>query len=334
LGILYNGLGQYEKAAEVLREAMRVGGGAIVQPYGNLAVAYLGLNRFAEARALLEQSIAKFDAPQDRRELYRLAWIEGDTAAMERQAEWFRGKPQEYWIVGLQATTAALGGQLQTSRELNRRAVEMARRAGLSEQAASVLAAQALREALVGHFPLTREAAARSLDLARDWDNVPVVAVALALAGSAGPAQALLEEVTKRYPQDTLLKNVSVPSVQAAAEISRGNARRAVELLESAAAYELGGPCCVLYLRGQAYLRAGGGKEAAAAFQKILDHRGVFARMIEYPLAHLGLARSQALAGNTAEARKAYQDFLALWKDADPDIPILKEAEAEYARLK
>jgi predicted Zn-dependent protease len=188
-----------------------------------------------------------------------------------------------------------------------------------------------VQEALVGHLPAARETAAKSL--ARSRTTVPLVALALALAGSAGPAQALMEELAKRYPQDTLLKTVSTPSVLAAAEISRGNPRRAVELLDSATTYELGSNY-VLYLRGQAYLRAGGGKEAAAAFQKILDHRGVFARMIEYPLAHLGLARSQALAGNTAEARKAYQDFLALWKDADPDIPILKEAEAEYARLK
>jgi predicted Zn-dependent protease len=206
----------------------------------------------------------------------------------------------------------------------------MAKGAGRSVQAVPYSGRRAVQEALVGHLPAARETAAKSL--ARSRTTVPLVALALALAGSAGPAQALMEELAKRYPQDTLLKTVSTPSVLAAAEISRGNPRRAVELLDSATTYELGSNY-VLYLRGQAYLRAGAGKEAAAAFRKILDHRGIFTG-ITYPLAYLGLGRAQALAGNTAEAREAYQDFLALWKDADHDIPILKEAKQEYAKLR
>ena len=237
-------------------------------------------------------------------------------------------------MVASQATEVAFGGQFQKSRELRRRAVEMAKRTGLTERPSLYFGTQALQEAQVGYLSAARETAGKSLDVARDLNNVPRVALALALAGSTGPAQALMEGLTKRYSQDTLLKEVEVPSVQAAAETSRGNARRAVELLESASAYELSsGSYYVLPLRGQAYLRAGAGKEAAAAYQKILDHRGLFVG-IEYSLAHLGLGRAQALAGNTAEARKAYQDFLALWKDADPDIPILKEAQQEYAKLK
>lgn len=169
--------------------------------------------------------------------------------------------------------------------------------------------------------------------LERNRGNIVLAALTLAEAGSAEPAQTLLQELTKRYPQSTLDKNVHVPLVQAVTEISRGGGRRAVELLESAIPYELAGNQA-LYFRGQAYLRAGAGQEAAAAFRKILDHRGVFLESLVYPLAHLGLGRAQALAGNTAEARKAYQDFLALWKDADPDVPILKEAKQEYAKLK
>jgi tetratricopeptide (TPR) repeat protein len=332
-GLACNTLGQYEQAVELFREAMRLSGGANANPYSNLAASYRVLNRFTEAQALTEQWVKKFDAPESHIGLYRLAWIAGDTAGMQRQVDWFSGKPEELTIVALQAKVAASGGQFRKSRELWRRAVQMAKRAGVRQQQANFLSQEASQEALAGHFPEAREMAAESIELERNRGNIVLAALTLAEAGSAGPAQTLLQELTKRYPQSTLDKNVFVPSVQAVTEISRGDWRRAVELLESATPYELAANQA-LYVRGQAYLRGGAGQEAAAAFRKILDHRGVFLESLVYPLAHLGLGRAQALAGNTAEARKAYQDFLALWKDADPDVPILKEAKQEYAKLK
>jgi TolA-binding protein len=255
---------------------------------------------------------------------------------MEQQAKWFRGKTSEHSIVQAQANTAAAGGQFQKSRELRNRAFDLARRAGLNETAASSLANQALLEAVAENFSAAREKAVRAVQTARTRNVVHPAALAMVLSGSTAPAQALMDEFTNRYPSDTALKNVSVPSVQAVKEMTSGNARTAAELLESASGYDLGtcrGCGFVLYLRGQAYLKAGAGQEAAAAFQKVLDHRGAF-NGIQRPLSNLGLGRAQALLGNAAEARKSYDDFFALWKNADPDIPILKKARAEYAKLR
>ncbi|MBZ5585654.1 MAG: tetratricopeptide repeat protein, partial [Acidobacteriia bacterium] len=213
------------------------------------------------------------------------------------------------------------------------RAIEMAGRAGLNEIQAFYLAGQAEEEALVGYLPAAGQAAARSLKLTRGRSTGPAAARALAVAGSPAPAHALAEELAKRYPEDTLLKNAEIPTVEAAVEIDRGNPRRAVELLESAV-YEFGSAACpAVYLRGVAQLRAGAANEAVVAFQKVIDHRGIFTN-VTFPLAYLGLGRAQALGGKTAEARQAYQEFFALWENADPGVPVLKEARREFARLK
>jgi predicted Zn-dependent protease len=292
------------------------------------------LNRYAEAKAMFDQAVAKFDTEYGHAGLYRLAWIEGDTAGMERQVAWYRAQRSEFLTAP--ALVAAFGGQVQRSRDLRRRAVELAKRGGGTEQPANLLSFEAVFEAQIGNLPRARESATAALGLARSRQALFRAALVEALAGSSGPAKVLLDELIKRYPLDTLVNDVAVPVAQAALEISRGNPRRAVELLEPAAPYELGwGIGCehVLQFRGQAHLKAGSGKEAAAAFQKILDHRGAFVAAPHYSLAWLGLGRAQALAANTAAARKAYQDFLAAWKDADPGVPILKQARQEYARL-
>ena len=171
------------------------------------------------------------------------------------------------------------------------------------------------------------------MGLARSRSILPSAALALGLAGEVGQAQKLIDELGRRFPSDTLMNAVWLPTARAAVEVRHGNPGRAIELLRAAAPYEMGNLGAV-YARGQAYLAARAGAEAAAEFQKILDHQGAATVGSVYPLAHLGLGRAWALAGDSARSRKAYQDFLAIWKDADPDIPILQEARQEYAKLR
>ncbi|MBZ5543020.1 MAG: hypothetical protein LAO07_04990, partial [Acidobacteriia bacterium] len=215
----------------------------------------------------------------------------------------------------------------------------LAQQYNMKENVAMIRTYYAQVEAEFGNVSQARQDAAAALNMARSGPVMENAALAFALAGDAAQAQPLLSEVEKRYPADTLIKAVWLPTARAAIEFGRDNPAKAIELLQSATQYELGGgPGGVAflpnYIRGEAYLRARQGKEAATEFQKILDHRGVDALSPLYPLAQLGLARAAALSGDTATSRKAYQDFLALWRDADPDIPIYREARAEYAKLK
>ena len=197
------------------------------------------------------------------------------------------------------------------------------------------MAVEAVTEAAVGNSRLARERAAAARALAPRGMFAQVLAGdALAISGQADQALALADDLGKRFPQNTMVNAVAVPTIRASVELERGDATAAIELLQSAKPYQYGEGMLSLYIRGQAHLRAGAGGEAAAEFQKILDHRGAaWFWPVVYPLAQLGLARANALAGDLARSRKAYQDFFALWKDADPDIPILQEAKAEYAKL-
>ncbi len=341
LALLYNNIGQYQKALDEANEAVRLNPD---QPThrANLGRAYRSLNRLAEAKATFEQAIArKRDTVSTHAGLYFIAFVEGDTAGMQRQAEWARGKPGEHTMLSTQAQAAAFQGKLRESRDLRRRAVEVALQRNLKESAANITAAGALNEASFANSRQAREEAQAALAIARGFQALTNAATAFALAGVAGRAQAIADELHKRFPTDTLVNAVDVPIIRATMELQRGKADKAIELLRAAGPYELGiaglgagGGLGAIYIRGQAYLGAKAGKEAAAEFQKILDHRGVAPVSPLYPLAQLGLARASALAGDVAKARKSYQDFLALWKDADPDIPVLREAQAEYARLK
>ena len=197
------------------------------------------------------------------------------------------------------------------------------------------VAVEALTEAERGYSRLARERAAAALALApRSTSAGTLAGEALAISGQSDQALGLAADVSKRFPQNTLLNSVLVPLVRATVEVERGNAQAAIELLESARPYEYGEGFASLYVRGKAHLRAGKGIEAATDFKRLLDHRGsCWFWPVVYPLGHLGLARAHALAGDLAQSRKAYQDFFALWKDADPDIPILQQAKAEYAKL-
>lgn len=226
------------------------------------------------------------------------------------------------------------------AREFSRRAVDSAVRADSKEAAASWRANAALREAELGNTALARQDVATALALSSGRDVKVVAALTLARVGEASRAKALAEELEKAYPTSTLLKAYWLSTISAAIEISKGNSSQAIVDLEAAGPYELGSAETAIsnlypvYVRGQAYLLAHNGAAAAAEFQKLLDHRGIVSNFVIGALAHLQIGRAYAMAGDTAKAKAAYQDFFTLWKDADPDIPILKQAKAEYAKLR
>ncbi len=335
LGLMHWSTGDWEKALSEHQEAVRLEPrGAIL--YGNVVLAYLFLGRFDEAKAVAEKAFGqKLDFPAIHWALLWAAYLQADRAEAEKHIQWLSGKPLEDRSLSSQAVNAAALGQTRKARELAQRAAEMARRQNLPERAAQFQGQEALGEALVGNCEVARtKARAAILPVqapALFFSDTPP-ALPLALCGDPATVQKAADETSKRYPVHTLWNAVFLPSMRAAVELSRSEPDKAVELLQSATPYERAYPSAV-YLRGLAYLRARKGAEAAVEFQKILDHKGANWGPY-YPLSYVGLGRAQVLAGDTARARKAYQDFFALWKDADPDIPILREAKAEYARLK
>ncbi len=333
----YTFTGEYEKAIELEREAMRLAPRQ-PRPYVVLGRAYMCLNRFAEAKAILEQALAQqLDSPYLWTSRFEMGFIEGDTEAMRSAVEWAKGKPEESALSFRQAQAAAYTGNLRKSEELTRHAVEVAKRYNLQELASLEEATEALTEAEFDNFRQAREAGAAALSMTRSRYPAAIIAQALAISGETTQSQRLIDDLAKRFPSATVLNCVFLPAARAGIELQRGNPARAIELLRSATPYELGshysefGP---IYVRGMAYLRARKGEEAAAEFRNVLDHRGIAPLSPLYALAHLGLARAWALAGEASKSRTAYQDFLALWKDADPDIPVLNQAKLEYAKLR
>ena len=329
-------IGQYQRAAEEAQEAIRLNPNTS-STYENLSEAFLFLNRLDEAKAVIEQAVAlKHDTSLDHVNLYRIAFIRGDTVAMQQQVDWASGKPTEHELVEAQGQAAISSGQLRKAKELSNRAVELAQRRDFKEVAASYASASVLREAVVGNCQRAKQGAANAVSFARSRISMSYAALALASCGEAGQAQSLIDELAKRFPKDSFVNGTWLPAIRAVLEINRNNPALAIQLLQAAARYEMGGDARLwpAYIRGLAYLRQRSGAEATSEFQKIIDHRGLVAISPLYPLAHLGLARSAVLAGDTAKARKAYQDFFALWRDADQDIPILIEAKKEYEELK
>jgi DNA-binding winged helix-turn-helix (wHTH) protein/tetratricopeptide (TPR) repeat protein len=342
LADIYVTLGQYDKSLAQYRECLRLdpaSGGR----YDNLVVVYLQLNRLQEARATAAEAQAKnLDSPFLRFILYQLAFLQNDAAGMAQQVAWAAGKPGvEDVLLNGEADTAAYSGRLAKARELSRRAVASAERAEERETAAGYQADAALREALFGNRAEARQRAAAALGLSTGRDVQYGAALAVALAGDAAKSQALAEDLVKQFPENTVVQFNYLPTLRAQLALAHNDSSKACETLQSAAPYELGSPgsgtfaaaLYPVYVRGEAYLAGHHGSEAAAQFQKILEHRGVVVNEPIGALAHLGLARACALQGDTAKARAAYQDFLTLWKDADPDVPILKQARAEYAKL-
>jgi len=344
LAYRFNAVGRYEQAVEEAREAIRLNP-IPWNGYYHLATAFRSLNRFDEAKEIYEQALAqKVDYAGYHPSLYSIAFVRGDTAAMQQQLDWARGKPNEYVALSWQANTAAYLGQLRRARELNQRGVDVQLSRSLKEAAAITMSTNALRAAVTGNCQQAREDIARASALPRtnlleigvlgNVSSFVGIGTALALCGEPGQAQSLADEYAKQYPKDTLVNAVWLPAIRAAIEIRRNNPAQAIQFLQSASRYDRVGVYWPEYLRGQAYLAQGAGAEAAAEYQKILDRRGLAPTSVLYPLAHLGLARAAVLNLDTSKARKAYQDFFALWKDADADLPVLIEAKKEYAKLK
>lgn len=339
-------LGQYDRALEEARANLRLAP-AIGIGYAGLVDSYLALNRLEEVRATAEEAQAKnLDSPYLRYDLYQLAFLQNDAAGMAQQLAWSAGKPgAEDLLLAMEAETAAYSGRLGKARDLSRRAIASAERVEEKETAAHYEADAALREALFGNAAEARERAAEALRLSPDPDVQYGAALALAINARAAQErtqiETLADDLARRFPEDTMVQFNYLPTVRAQFALNRSDPSRAIEALQAAAPYELGSPGAIafspalypVYFRGEAYLAAHQGSEAAAEFQKILDHRGVVLNEPIGALAHLQLGRAFALSGDKTKAKTAYQDFLTLWKDADTDIPILKQARTEYARL-
>jgi tetratricopeptide (TPR) repeat protein len=337
LGNIYITLGDYDKVLAQAQAAMKLDPGSGTY-YGDLVAAYATVNRLDEARATAQEAQAhNLDTPQIHLDLYSIDFLQHDAAGMESEAAGLMGKPGfEDEILGLESDTAAYGGQFAKARELTRRASDSAQRADEKEMAAWYEAHAAVREALVGNMSQAKQQAQAALALSTGRYVEAESAIALGLAGDAPQATRLAADLAKRFPEDTIVQFEHLPMIHAAAALQSGSANKALEALVLAAPYELGWTGLNLYpvyLRGEAYLAARQGSAAAAEFQKILDHASVVQNWLIGALAHLGLARAYALSGDTVKAKSAYQDFLGLWKDGDRDIPILKQAKAEYAKL-
>ncbi|HXZ42305.1 MAG TPA: protein kinase [Terriglobales bacterium] len=353
LGNVYSEEGQYGKAAEEYRESLRLAPDS-GSSHGNLVNALLALQRFDEARQIIQQAQArKLDRLSLRNALYALAFVRGDSSTLAEQQQWFAGKPEENFGLSLASDTEAYAGHFGKARELTKRSVDSAIRADSKENGAIWLENAALREAALDNVTDAKQEAAEGLKLVPTSQAVAVeAALAYAMAGDAAQAESLAQDLNKRYPLDTQMQSLWRPAIQAQLALNRKDAATAINSLQPALPpLEYGMIFFVVnlsclyptYIRGEAYLAAGQGKEAAAEFQKIIDHSGIVWNCWTGALAHLGVARANALHAKTSQgadadaarvrALAAYQDFLTLWKDADPDIPILKQAKAEYAKL-
>jgi tetratricopeptide (TPR) repeat protein len=338
-------MGRYEGVISEAREAIRLKPDSPVS-YVFLMDGYMALNRFDEAnstyRQALERKLYHHYYPAS---LYRLAFLQNDAAGMRQHLTLSAGQPGvEDTLFAYQADTTAYYGQLREADELTSRAMESVERADEKEISAGFSATSGLREALFGNAGEARRLASFAVARSSGVDVQYASALALAYAGDTGRARRLTKELNERFTEATTVQFNYLPTVSAKLALNRGNPSQALEILRAALPYELGqttfsgeyawNGLYPVFVRGEAYLAARQGSEAAAEFQKILDHRGIVWDSPIGALAHLGLARAYAMQGDTTKAKAAYQDFLALWKDADPDIPILIAAKAEYANLK
>ena len=341
LGFNYASLGQYEKALhEYLQDLRLVPEDAI--GYGNLVSCYLALGRLDQAKVAFEQASArKLDGPDLRLPRYYLAFLEGDRRAMDEQVAWAVAKAHDEGpLLSAQADTEAYYGHRDRARDLSKRAVKADSRDDSTDTGGIWRLNAVLRELEFGDPSQAQEAALTALASNPGHNVTLLAALLLARGGDLEKTRKLIDSLEREYPQDTLTQGYWLPAIRGALELARGNAGRGIKFLQPASAYEAGAPPQYLvatmypvYIRGQLYLKAGQAQQAAAEFQKILDHRGV---VLNYPLgalAHVQLARARAMSGDLPAARKAYQDFLGLWKDADADVPVLKRVKAEYARL-
>jgi serine/threonine protein kinase/tetratricopeptide (TPR) repeat protein len=343
-GFIYPVLGRYEKAAEEGRKAIELAPDTYTG-YFLLGYDFVYLDRRAEAEDVLRRaSERKMEAPFLSLLRFDLDFLKGDSAGMQREVAAAQDKPgAEDWISDRQAFALAYTGHLQEARRWSQRASDLARQAGHRERAALFGTRAALWQAFFGNAALAQRTAKDALELAKNREVKYGAALVLAMSGDASQAQFLANDLERDFPEDTSVRYNYLPAVYATLALDHGDPSKAIKLLQVAIPYELSSPRSAtfayfgalypVYVRGQAYLAARQGAEAAREFQKIVDHRGIVIGDAFGVLARLGMARAYAMQGDTANARKNYQDFLTLWKDADSGIPILKKAKLESAKL-
>jgi len=339
--------GNYEKSIDEAGIAIGLDPDVSIT-HSNLALSYVASGRIDEAEGVLRRaSERKLEIPDFAIQRYAIAFLKRDLAGMDREAAQVRGKPgAEDWMSNAESFVLAYSGRLEEARKMSRRAVDLAQAEERRETEAYYEADAALREALFGNASIARQRAIAALGLSNGRDVEYAAAFALAASGDPSRPQSLANDLSKRFPEDTKVRFTYAPTLRALLALNHGEPSEAVELLQTAIPYEDGiqssggseqllgaGNLYPAYVRGQAYLAARQGREAAVEFQKILDHRGIVVSDPIGALAHLQLGRAYVLAGEKDKARAAYKDLLTLWKDADRDIPILKQAQAEYAKL-
>jgi serine/threonine protein kinase len=341
LNVVSSRQGDYGRALTAAQKAVQLNSGSALN-YGNLVNTYLNINRLDEAKATAAEGLAhNLDAPIIHQTLYMVDFLQHDTGAMEREAAGQTGKSgSEDLMLYFRSDTAAYSGEFAKARELTRRAADSALRSDEKETAAGYKAEAAVREALIGNNATGKEQAQAALALTNSKDVEAMSAIALSAAGDSAQAERLAIDLGKRFPEGASVRFEYLPMIRATLALRSGDAGKALEALMATTPYEMGAINFLnfnlypVYLRGEAYLALNQGGAASAEFQKILDHPGVVLNEPIGALSHLGLGRAYALAGDSSKARTAYQDFFALWKSADPDIPILEQAKAEYAKLK
>jgi tetratricopeptide (TPR) repeat protein len=342
LASTYSQLGEYDKALAAIQRSVKLDPDSAIG-LGSLIGGYLIANRFDEAKALTQEALTKHpDVSGFHRVFYILAFLEHDAARMDREADLVMNKPGDVnGMLYLESEAAAYGGQMSRARELVDRVKENLQHQERKDAAGGFLAEAALREALVGNLAIARRQAKDALQLTDNQYAHATAAVTLGLAGDTPKATEIADALARRFPEATSMQFHYLPMIRAAIATRSGSGAKATGALAAGAANETGSPQYMTYLRlypvylhGLACLSARQPEPAAAEFQKIIDHPGLVLTELIGPLAHLGLGRAYAMTGDSAKAKAAYQDFLALWKDADPDVPILKQAKAEYAKLK
>ncbi|MBV9885002.1 MAG: hypothetical protein JO119_00490, partial [Acidobacteria bacterium] len=338
LTVLYNKLGDLNKSLATIRESMKLVADGV--NYANLVHAYAALDQFDEAKASIKEAESRnIDAPYSNLDSYYIALIEKNPSAMESSLDKFSKIPgYEDQAFGIRANTAAYQGQMKSSAEFARRGADLALHADAKDRAGQIQAFHALFLQLVGDNAAGTRAAHDALATSGDRTTRGIALIALGLGGQAADFTRISQETSKKYPQDSGLQLMYLPVASAALSVTQKHPDTAIHTLAPVEQYDLGtfSPGFSMYsayVRGLAYLQNKQPAEAQAQFQKILDHPGLAEGTIVTPLAHLGLARATVLAGDTAKARTAYQDFLAAWKDGDPDVPILLQAKSEYAKL-
>jgi tetratricopeptide (TPR) repeat protein len=343
LGLNYEFLGKYEHAIAETSEAIRLNPDGVVLR-SNLMDAQIALNRLNDAKATYQLALARsLDHPYLHADRYGIAFLESDHAEMASQVSWATGQPGgEDLLLSLESDTKASSGMLRTAREYSQRAVESAVHNGRKETAALWQINSALREAEFGNFERARQGMKAALSLASTRDIKILAALTLARAGDPEAAQVIADELARRFPLNTVIAYYWLPTIRAAIEIDRGNAQNAINVLSSAGSYELGYPDPQIgfgglrypaYLRGEALLMLNKGSPALAEFRKIADNHSLVGNSPLASLARLGIARAVTSAGDKTQSSAVYRRFFTLWKDADPEIPVVKQARLEYAKL-